>query len=74
MLVELNNYIASGEKKYMKIKMISNSYTYKDRDFGLKNYHFYCFIEKCKKYYAYKLKQKKSPKKLFLRQLYGKYT
>ena len=48
-------------------------YRYNHRLFVRKNHSFYCFIQKCKEYYANKMAYKKKPKQLLMRQLYGAY-
>ena len=68
-------YQKYSEYLYDTHYIISNKqYSLNQCHFANKNIYFYKFIHKCKQYYSNKLKQKKNPKRLFLRQLYGKYT
>tara|TARA_Y100000816_G_scaffold283739_1_gene260972 strand:+ start:118 stop:492 length:375 start_codon:yes stop_codon:yes gene_type:complete len=53
--------------------IINKIYRYSHRLFVKKNNHFYNFIKKCKHYYSNKINQRKNPKQLFKRQIYGRY-
>jgi hypothetical protein len=67
-------YQKYSEYLYDTHYILSNKqYSLNQCHFANKNVSFYKFIQKCKHYYSNKLKQKKNPTRLFLRQLYGTY-
>lgn len=67
-------YQKYSEYLYDTHYILSNKqYSLNQCHFANKNVSFYKFMKKCKHYYSNKLKQKKNPTRLFLRQLYGTY-